>query len=94
MSILCPTLNKAVKHYVAFDVNNPEHLKAFQLLCIGTIKDNGSVLLAQHPTLRFDLETPFEDVRSMMFSKVGQSYMRMVDNVTLVRPGIDALLNS
>lgn len=66
---LCKTLASAQRKYVKFDVNNPEHIKAFQMLCIGK---NG--VIRQHAELRFLLEDEFSDVRSMMFHRVGNAY--------------------
>jgi hypothetical protein len=49
-----------------FDVTNPEHLEAFMDLHV-----NGR----QHKELRFELEKPYLDVRSMMLSKLAQQYV-------------------
>ena len=66
---LCKTLASTQHKYVKFDVNDPEHIKAFQMVCIG---ENG--VIRQHPELRFILEEDFSDVRSMMFHRVGNAY--------------------
>lgn len=52
--------------HVRFDINNVEHVQAFARL----IKDG-----RQHPTLRFTLEAPFLDVRSMLTSKVTHAWL-------------------
>jgi hypothetical protein len=49
-----------------FDPRNPEHIEAFVM-----ITQQGR----QHPSLRFTLEHPFLDVRSMMFDKIGRAYV-------------------
>lgn len=46
---------------VSFDAKNKEHIKAFV-----TLHYRGR----QHPTLRFHLEQPYLDVRSMMIDKL------------------------
>ena len=75
---ICGTLNKVQKQYVDFDPTNKKHLEAFKMLCLG--KPNGAgVILQQHPELRFNLELPFEDVRSLMFHKVGEAYLEKVE---------------
>ncbi len=71
---ICPSLAPIVRESVNFDVTNPEHLKAYKMLCIGEIK-NGVSLIRQHPTLRFNLEHPFTNVRTMMQHKVGEHYV-------------------
>jgi len=49
-----------------FDVTNMDHLDAFIELHV-----NGR----QHKELRFELEKPYLDVRSMMLSKLAQQYV-------------------
>ena len=46
---------------VKFDINEPEHLAAAKSLLL-----DGK----QHPSLRFTLEQPFFDVRTMLTSKI------------------------
>lgn len=61
-------LQRASAHlqHTYFDVNNPEHIKAFQMLQFGG---------RQHPTLRFHVEQPHLDVRTMMMEKVCEAYV-------------------
>lgn len=49
-----------------FDPKNAEHIKAFVMLT-----QQGK----QHPQLRFVLEHPYLDVRSMMYDKIGRAYV-------------------
>lgn len=70
----CATLAPVIRQTVDFDVTNPEHLRAFKMLCIGENKSD-AVVIRQHPTLRFNLEHPFTNVRSMMIHKVGVHYV-------------------
>lgn len=44
-----------------FDIHNDEHIEAFRSLYFDG---------RQHPTLRFHIEAPYLDVRSMMTDKV------------------------
>ena len=70
----CPTLRNAQRAHVKFDPMNDEHLEAFDSLCLGTF--NGCThSIKQHPTLRFELEDHFVDVRTMMFHAVGRHHM-------------------
>lgn len=55
-----------------FDPQNPEHVEAFVM-----ITQQGR----QHPTLRFTLEHPFLDVRSMMYDKIGRAYVQMIQHL-------------
>ena len=52
---------------VKFDPTNLDHITAFAAL---TQKNR------QHPTLRFVLELPYMDIRTMMHAKVGEEYTR------------------
>lgn len=72
---LCPSLRHVESNPVVFDPTNPEHLKAFEMLCLG---EAGNI--RQHPTLRFDLEENFPDVRSLMFHKVGRYHVKTTGN--------------
>lgn len=69
---LTPVTSRATAHlqYVAFDAKNPEHIAAFK-----SLTKNGR----QHPTLRFKLEAPFLDVRSLMIDKVLNAYMDQIE---------------
>lgn len=60
-------LQRATAHlqHTYFDVNNPEHVKAFHMLQFGG---------RQHPNLRFHVEHPHLDVRTMMMEKVCRAY--------------------
>lgn len=49
-----------------FDPTNSDHLEAFEMLVHGG---------KQHPTLRFILEVPYLDVRSMMYDKVARLFL-------------------
>jgi hypothetical protein len=51
---------------VVFDVNNDEHMQAFEMLIT-----QGK----QHPTLRFRLEHPYVNVRAMMTEKVCRAHL-------------------
>jgi hypothetical protein len=60
---------------VIFDPTNQEHVLAFAAL---TQKNR------QHPTLRFILELPYMDIRTMMHAKVGEEFakrMGVLDHV-------------
>jgi hypothetical protein len=74
MSRTTHALAAVQKTQVPFDVNNPEHLRAFHMLCIGDDP------IKQHPTLRFQLDQPFLDVPSMMKHRVGQAYLTLKGN--------------
>lgn len=78
--LLCPTLRPVQRKFVTFDVHNLEHLKAFEMLCIGVDTPAG-FQMRQHPTLRFELEDGFLDVRSMMFSKIGKAWLTHADQI-------------
>ena len=77
--MLCSTLRQVQRQYVEFDVNNAEHLKAFRMLCLGDDRPTGPHL-RQHPTLRFELDDGFLDVRSMMFHKIGSAWLLQKGN--------------
>lgn len=49
-----------------FDPHNKQHIEAFVMLT-----QQGR----QHPSLRFTLEHPYLDVRSMMYDKVARAYV-------------------
>jgi hypothetical protein len=49
-----------------FDPLNDEHLEAFEMLVYSG---------RQHQTLRFTLELPYLDVRSMMYDKVARLFL-------------------
>lgn len=70
--MLNPSITRATAHLevVNFDASNPEHIAAFKSLA----KDG-----RQHPTLRFKLESPYLDVRSMMTSKVLDVFFQQHD---------------
>ena len=70
----CATLNPVYKQYVVFDPLNDEHLRAYKTLCIGEMRPLGKHV-HQHPVLRFNLESPFSDVPSMMEYKVGTVFL-------------------
>lgn len=72
--MICATLNAAHKNMVDFDPTNPEHLKAYRSLCIGEDEPTG-VRIKQHPTLRFNIQAPFETVPAMLQYKIGQAYL-------------------
>jgi len=90
--LLCKTLRQAQMGYVQFDPTDRNHLVAFQTLCLGIDEGNG-VTNRQHSTLRFELEEGFADIRTMMFHKVGQQYLNLVEPRLEPMP-IEALLNS
>lgn len=70
---LCPTLSKVQRDTVDFDPTNKEHLRAYKMLVLG---ENGpDSPLCQHPTLRFNVERPFNNVRDMMVSKISEQFM-------------------
>lgn len=77
MSQLCPTLNSVVLQRVDFDPTNLEHLEAFKMLCLGTQGVKGPTL-RQHPSLRFKVPLPFQDVRTMMFHRVAAHHMESI----------------
>jgi hypothetical protein len=74
MKDLCPTLRDAQPAHVKFDPTNSMHLEAFNSLCLGTF-DGCTHSIKQHPTLRFQLQEHFVDVRSMMFHTVGRYHL-------------------
>lgn len=71
MAQKCRTLAAVDRQHVDFDPYDPEHAKAFKMLCIGANNDR----FRQHPTLRFNVEEPFTDVRTMMFHRVAQAFL-------------------
>lgn len=73
---LCSTLNRVVKNHVDFDPNNPEHLRAFKMLCLG---DSPTAPIRQHESLRFTLESPYVDIRTMMIHKVSEAHIRLIN---------------
>lgn len=71
---LCNTLNRITRSYVDFDPTDPEHLEAFKMLVLG---ENGPAsVIRQHPTLRFNLEQPYDNVRSLMTYRVAEEHLR------------------
>lgn len=60
-------LKNVTSNQVKFDPTNREHQVAFTSL---------TVFGRQHPTLRFRLESPYVDIRNMMFAKVGEEFAR------------------
>lgn len=75
MQEICKSLSPIQRKRVKFNVNDPEHIKAFQMLCLG---ENNTI--RQHPELRFILEENFTDVRSMLFHHVGHAYVSTMLN--------------
>lgn len=71
---MCNTLSKVLRHRVNFDPTNPEHLKAFKMLVLGEEGPTGNI--RQHPTLRFNIDNPFDNVRTMMTHKVAEAFLR------------------
>lgn len=69
-------LRSVERNRVEFDPTDAEHLKAFELLCIGSGEPREQFVVRQHPNLRFVLEEGFEDVRTMMLHKVGKHYLQ------------------
>ena len=60
---------------VEFDLTNKEHQRAFAYL---------TQFNRQHPTLRFILEEPYVDIRSMLLGKVAKWFsteMNVMDDV-------------
>ena len=51
---------------VVFDPSDPTHMSAYRML----IKEG-----KQHHTIRFKLEHPFFNIRSMLMSKVSDAYL-------------------
>ena len=60
---------------VHFNAQTREHIEAYVMLT-----QRGR----QHPTLRFVLENPFIDVRSMMHDHIGRAYVALLDEATAV----------
>lgn len=60
-----------------FDAKNLEHLKAFQMRCLGIIQPNGSIKHMDHSSLRFKLEKPHTSINNMMFYKVSQAWLEL-----------------
>ena len=71
---MCNTLSKVLRQHVDFDPTNPEHLKAFKMLVLG--EDGPTSNIRQHPTLRFNIDNPFDNVRTMMTHKVAEAFLR------------------
>lgn len=71
MSQKCRTLAVVDRQYVHFNPHDLAHREAFSMLCLG--KDNDH--FRQHPTLRFEVEAPFTDVRTMMFHRVAEAFI-------------------
>ncbi len=71
--MLCPSLAKIQRNQVDFDPRNSEHLKAFEMLCVGD--EDGTI--RQHPTLRFNVHEGYHDVRSMMLDIVAREFIRI-----------------
>lgn len=72
----CTVLSSNIRTAVTFDATNPEHVEAFRMMCLGEVDALGNVTIRQHPTLRFRLEFPHVDVRSMMLTKIAQQYVK------------------
>lgn len=72
--MVCRTLAAIQRKVVSFNPHNPDHLNAARTLCLG-VPAGHEMVLKQHPTLRFELEAPFTDVRTMMIHKVLESHM-------------------
>jgi hypothetical protein len=71
---ICNSLNGLTRQHVDFDPANPEHLRAFSMLVLG---ENGpSSIIRQHPSLRFNLEHPYDNVRSLMIYKVAEAHIK------------------
>lgn len=70
---MCNTLGKVHRRHVDFDPTNADHLKAFKMLVLG--EDGPTSTIKQHPTLRFNLDNPFDNVRTMMTHKVAEAYL-------------------
>jgi hypothetical protein len=71
---ICNTLAGVVRQHITFDPTNAQHLEAFRTLVIGEAGPQSS--LRQHPTLRFNLEHPFDNVRSLMVHKVAEHHLK------------------
>lgn len=70
---VCNTLNAVNRQHVDFDPTNSEHLRAFRMLVLG---DGPQSPIRQHPTLRFNLEHPYDNVRSLMVYKVAEAHLQ------------------
>ena len=70
---MCNTLSKVLRQHVDFDPTNAEHLKAFKMLVLG--EAGPASIIRQHPTLRFNLDNPYDNVRTMMTHKVTEAYL-------------------
>ena len=71
---MCNTLNAVLRQHVDFDPTDPAHLQAFQMLVLGENGPNSPI--RQHPTLRFNVDHPYDNVRSMMMHKVAEEHIR------------------
>jgi len=65
---------------VDFDPLDPEHLHAFETLCLQPIS-------VQHPTLRFNVDEPHDSVPIMMLHKIAQAHL---DRITPETQGLAA----
>lgn len=74
---------------VYFDANNHEHIKAFEMQCLGEVGINGKNLRRTHPTLRFVLESPFLDMQTMMLHKIGRAYVQ--SQVNSIEPQLEVM---
>lgn len=61
---------------VQFDPSNAKHVAAFKSLVLG---EGTPRLLRQTPDVRFKLEHPFHDIRSMMLYRVGEAFVKGVN---------------
>lgn len=64
---------------VRFDPKNIEHLKAFEMRCLGVKQPNGTLKYMDHPSLRFKLEKPFTSINNMLFYKVSQAWLNLLN---------------
>lgn len=65
--ILTP-IHQRSQSYVQFDPMNAEHMRAYVMLSNGR----------QHPSLRFELEFPYQDVYAMMHVKIGKAHAQHI----------------
>lgn len=74
MSVLAAITAQA-RRTVQFDANDKEHLEAFRMMAMGVETPGGGTRCQMHPTLRFELEYPFVDLRAMMMHKVAIQHL-------------------
>lgn len=69
----CRSFEVIGRSYTDFDPTDQEHLKAAQLLCNPDLNEP----VRQHSDIRFYLEQPYNDVRTMLLMKIAGEYFKV-----------------